>query len=133
MVEQQTRLIEQQTTLVQQQMTAQAHSTEQQHRVPYEAFKKLGPPSFSGIVDPIEAENWIADMEKIFSVMEVTDTQQVVLATFMLTGDARYWWEATQRRLDPAPTADVTWPQFTQVFFDKYFPISYRRQRRGNF
>lgn len=47
---------------------------DQQHHVPYEAFKKLGPPSFPGTVDPMIAKNWVVDIEKIFKVMDVTDT-----------------------------------------------------------
>ncbi|PKI68249.1 hypothetical protein CRG98_011385 [Punica granatum] len=100
---------------------------------PYERFRKYGPPSFSGSADPIEAENLIAGMERIFSVMEVSDTQRVALATFMLEGDAQYWWEATQRRLDPNSSHVITWVEFTQAFYNKYFPASFRRAKEREF
>ncbi|OWM67173.1 hypothetical protein CDL15_Pgr000625 [Punica granatum] len=100
---------------------------------PYERFRKYGPSNFSGSADPIEAENWITGMERIFSIMEVSDTQRVALASFMLEGDAQYWWEATQRRLDPNSLHAITWFEFTQAFYNKYFPASFRRTKEREF
>ncbi|XP_031394177.1 uncharacterized protein LOC116205681 [Punica granatum] len=121
LVEQQAQLIEQQTAFFKRQAAQPSASTShmEQQLTPYERFRKYGPSSFSGSADPIEAENWIAGMERIFSIMEVSDTQRVALATFMLEGDAQYWWEATQRRLDPNSSHVITWAEFTQAFYNK--------------
>ncbi|PKI58538.1 hypothetical protein CRG98_021070 [Punica granatum] len=72
-------------------------------------------------------------MERIFPIMEVSDTQRVALATFMLEGDAQYWWEATQRRLDTNSSHVITWAEFTQAFYNKYFPASFRRAKEREF
>ncbi|PKI31821.1 hypothetical protein CRG98_047788 [Punica granatum] len=93
LVEQQAQLIEQQTAFFQRQAAQPSASTShmEQQLTPYERFRKYGPSSFSGSADPIEAENWIAGMERIFAIMEISDNQRVALATFMLEGDAQYW------------------------------------------
>ena len=105
----------------------------EQQLTPYERFRKYGPSSFSRSAGPIEAVNWITGMERIFSIMEVSDNQRVALATFMLEGDAQYLWEATQRRLDPNSSHIITWAEFTQAFYNKYFPASFRRAKEREF
>ncbi|PKI61395.1 hypothetical protein CRG98_018203 [Punica granatum] len=135
LVEQQAQLIEQQMAFFQRQAAQPSVSTShmESQLTPYERFRKYGPSSFSGSADPIEAENWISGMERIFSIMEVSDTQHVALATFMLEGDAQYWWEATQRRLDPNSSHVITWAEFTQAFYNKYFQPRFGAPRSGNF
>ncbi|PKI67618.1 hypothetical protein CRG98_011998, partial [Punica granatum] len=135
LVEHQTQLIEQQMAFFHRQAAQPGTSTSQMELqlTPYERFRKYGPSNFSGSADSIEAENWIIGMERIFSIMEVSDTQRVALASFMLEGDARYWWEATQRQLDPNSLDAITWFEFTQAFYNKYFPASFRRTKELEF
>lgn len=76
--------------------------------------------------------------------MVVTNEQMVLLATFMLKGDARRWWEVTKQRLStpvttsandnvaPTPTV-ITWAAFTKAFNEKYFPRSYQMGQRKEF
>ena len=45
-----------------------------------EQFKKMGLPSFLGNPDPIEAETWIMQMEKIFDVVVCIEVQKVIFA-----------------------------------------------------
>nr|POE75026.1 hypothetical protein CFP56_15814 [Quercus suber] len=53
-----------------------------------EKFRKLDPPAFKGTKDPIEANNWLKEIERLFRAMEVSDEQRVILAVFALKGDA---------------------------------------------
>ena len=53
-----------------------------------ERFQKQKPQSFSSAPTPIEAENWIAHLEKIFDVLGCSDNQRVLLAAYKLEGDA---------------------------------------------
>ncbi|GKD26880.1 hypothetical protein Tco_1233094, partial [Tanacetum coccineum] len=55
-----------------------------------ERFQKQKPNSFSRAPTPIDAENWIDHLEKIFEVLECTKNQQVHLAVYKLEGDARF-------------------------------------------
>ena len=56
-----------------------------------EKFRKLDPPAFKGTKDPIEADNWLKEIERLFRAMEVSDEQRVILAVFVLKGDALEW------------------------------------------
>ena len=58
----------------------------------FEGFKKLGPPNFAGTSEPAEAEIWLRQIEKYYTVLNCTEQQKVAFATFMLIGEADYWW-----------------------------------------
>eukprot|EP00261_Vitis_vinifera_P031887 XP_019073130.1 PREDICTED: uncharacterized protein LOC109121891 [Vitis vinifera] len=97
----------------------------------FDDFKKLGPPYFFGATDPIEAEAWILKMEKFFGVIDCSDEQKASYAVFMLDKEADHWWRMTRRLLeDQGP---ITWRQFREAFYKKYFPDSVRRQKVGEF
>ena len=40
----------------------------------FEQFKKLNPPAFKGVSDPIVAESWTLDLEKYFDVLNYSKT-----------------------------------------------------------
>ncbi|KAL6332469.1 hypothetical protein AAG906_008497 [Vitis piasezkii] len=95
----------------------------------FDDFKKLGPPYFSGATDPTEAEAWILKMEKFFGVIDCSEEQKASYAAFMLDKEADHWWRMTRRLLeDQGP---ITWRQFREAFYKKYFPDSVRRQKVG--
>ena len=58
----------------------------------FEQFKKLNPPAFKGESHPIVAELWTLDLEKYFDVLNCSEMQKVVVATFMLGGEVKHWW-----------------------------------------
>ncbi|RVW95658.1 Transposon Ty3-I Gag-Pol polyprotein [Vitis vinifera] len=97
----------------------------------FDDFKKLGPPYFSGVTDPTEAEAWILKMEKFFGVIDCSEEQKASYAAFMLDKEADHWWRMTRRLLeDQGP---ITWKQFREAFYKKYFPDSVKRQKVGEF
>ena len=55
-------------------------------------FQKQKPRSFSSAKFPVEAQNWITHIEKIFEVMGVGDEFKARLATYKLEDDAQSWW-----------------------------------------
>ena len=79
------------------------------HLVNFKDFKLVGPPEFSGSTDPIEAQTWIEEMEKVFDVARVAEEQKTSFATFMLKGEASYWWKANKGR---AGEGVITWEKF---------------------
>ncbi|XP_038902289.1 uncharacterized protein LOC120088923 [Benincasa hispida] len=80
-------------------------------------------------MDPTIAENWITSIETIFRHMNIPEEQKVNCVTFMLRGDAKFLWESTQRTIK----GSVTWQQFNQVFYNKYFPLTVRYQKEVEF
>ncbi|GMY25234.1 Cellular nucleic acid-binding protein [Fagus crenata] len=95
-----------------------------------EKFRKLDPPSFKGSKDPLEADNWLKELDRLFKAMNVRDEQRVTLAVFMLKGDALEWWESTERTHEGG---FVSWQQFVDLFRKRYFPDSLRLQKEAKF
>ncbi|MQL67928.1 hypothetical protein Taro_000204 [Colocasia esculenta] len=71
---------------LQAQLEAQAEIPAQDHGGPsiMERFKWMLPPSFKGESDPLLAENWMREIEKIFRAVRCADEDKVTLATYML-------------------------------------------------
>ncbi|GJX64782.1 hypothetical protein Tco_0299125 [Tanacetum coccineum] len=59
-----------------------------------ERFNKQKPRSFEKAVAPVDAENWISHMEKIFDVMDCNEAFKTRLAVYKFEGDALAWWKA---------------------------------------
>ena len=52
---------------------------------------KRNPRTYEGKYDPVELEEWIRGMEKIFAIVEVPENKKVNIGTFYLTGEADIW------------------------------------------
>ncbi|XP_061368495.1 uncharacterized protein LOC133311457 [Gastrolobium bilobum] len=61
------------------------------------AFRKHKPLYFDGALDPIAAARWLQALEKIFRVMQCTNPQKLMFATYMLEGDTHEWWMNTSQ------------------------------------
>ena len=66
----------------------------------YNQFRRMQAPEFGGSADPIEADNWLVDLQVILDFLELDDRERVLCASFMLKKDARLWWETVQIRRD---------------------------------
>ncbi|MED6200568.1 hypothetical protein PIB30_086450 [Stylosanthes scabra] len=56
-------------------------------------FLKVNPPSFSGATTVTKADEWFREMERSLRAQQVPEDQYVSFATYMLKGDAHYWWQ----------------------------------------
>ena len=59
-------------------------------------FSKLKPSSFQGGLEPLKAEAWVLETEKLFEVFPCSEAHKVLLATFTLQEEARRWWMLTR-------------------------------------
>ncbi|KAM0849221.1 hypothetical protein ACQ4PT_053871 [Festuca glaucescens] len=89
-------------------------------------FLRLNPPAFHGSAKPLEAEDWLTEIEKIFDAMRCPDEEKVSLATFMLQGGAFDWWGVHKNKYTEGFV--VTWRLFKEEFYKKYFPESVQRK-----
>ncbi|MQM00258.1 hypothetical protein Taro_032991, partial [Colocasia esculenta] len=62
-----------------------------------ERFKRMSPPSFKGESDPLLAESWMREIEKIFWAIRCAEDDKVTLATYMLQERADVWWSSHLR------------------------------------
>ncbi|XP_057962330.1 uncharacterized protein LOC131153899 [Malania oleifera] len=70
-----------------------------------EKLTKMNPMTFSRGADPVVAENWMQEIDKILMVLHCTDEQRVLSATYKLT----------------------------EIFFDHYFPATVREAKVAGF
>ena len=76
-------------------------------------YTQLGGTKFSGSEGTIEAQQWLKGLEKIFSGLEITDTQKRQLAAWQLQDAAQDWWESVTSRIEENT---ITWAQFRYKF-----------------
>ncbi|XP_028063556.1 uncharacterized protein LOC114266814 [Camellia sinensis] len=87
-------------------------------------FMKMKPPTFLGSIEPLKAETWLLEMEKLFKVFPYFEIQKVLLATYTLKDKARRWWLLIRNN-----NGNMTWAQFNAIFYDKYFPQCFQDRK----
>ncbi|MQM11378.1 hypothetical protein Taro_044282 [Colocasia esculenta] len=80
------------------------------------------PPSFKGESDPLMAESWMREIEKIFRAIRCADDDKVTLATYMLQERADVWWASLLRTRFEDGAVDVAWDEFVRLFRAKFIP-----------
>ncbi|XP_075497619.1 uncharacterized protein LOC142554583 [Primulina tabacum] len=89
----------------------------------FEQFRLLNPKEFGGTTDPFLAEGWIQSLELHFQYLDMRDNDRVRCAAYMLRDNASLWWEGATHGVN---LATLTWEQFKEMFYDKYFPANVR-------
>ena len=46
----------------------------------YERFRRQKPPTFNGSHDPVEAEDWLKNVQRIFAYMKLEDHEKLAYA-----------------------------------------------------
>ncbi|KAL0556632.1 hypothetical protein IC582_005146 [Cucumis melo] len=75
---------------------------------------------------------WLPSLETIFRYMKCPEDQKVQCAVFMLTDRGTAWWETTERMLG-GDVSQITWQQFKESFYAKFFSASLRDAKRQEF
>ena len=88
----------------------------------FERFRKRGPKEFSGQKDPLAADDWLVNAEKIFDVFTCIGREKVNLTASLFYGLASTWWQ-TLKEPYQMMTDGTTWETFKTQFTDKYVPL----------
>ena len=57
-------------------------------------FTTHHPPTFTGGEDPVAANHWFRQVERILEAMKITsEATRIRLATFKLEGESHVWWD----------------------------------------
>ena len=90
-------------------------------------FKAHHPPTFMGVSDPMVADHWFRQVEKILEASEITfDALRIRLVAFHLEGESQVWWNRVKASRD---LEAMTWKEFRELFMDKYFLASARHTK----
>ncbi len=60
------------------------------------------------------------------------EKKEVVMAVFKHEGEAEHWWKMTKAGLE-AKGKPLTWTNFLEAFYEKYFPNSVRDKKELEF
>ena len=94
-------------------------------------FMAHHPPTSTGEGDPMVADHWFRQVERILKAMEITsDAMRIRLSTFKLEGESHVWWDWIKVSRDPET---MTWREFRELFKSKFFPASTRHAKAWEF
>lgn len=85
-----------------------------------EQFLKSKPPKFTRIGSLEETKQSIDEIERIFQLLNCSDTEKITLAKYQLEGNAKHWWRASRDTIFPFGTV-ITWDDFIRAFNGKHF------------
>ena len=89
-------------------------------------FRAHHPPTFIGGGDPMVADHWFMQIEKVLEAMEITsDVTRIRLDAFQLEGEAQVWWKWARISRD---LEVMTWAEFQELFMGTYFPETAKAQ-----
>ena len=94
-------------------------------------FRAHHPPTFRRGGDPMVANHWFMQIEKVLEAMEISSYMtRIRLAVFQLEGEAQVWWNwaKTSRDLEA-----MTWAEFQELFMGTYFSDTARHAKAQEF
>ncbi|XP_070039331.1 uncharacterized protein [Nicotiana tomentosiformis] len=94
-------------------------------------FKKLFPVHFSGASSEDPQAN-LDNCHEVLWSMGIVETNGVDFAAFQITSSATKWWR-DYLLTRPARSPALTWDQFSQLFLEKFLPITLREEHRRQF
>ncbi|XP_073273268.1 uncharacterized protein [Primulina huaijiensis] len=95
-------------------------------------FQSFKPPILKGTETSIDCESWLDDMEMLFDSLDYTDERRVRLIGHQLHEVAKSWWLTTNKALEHRSTV-ITWRIFKAEFYQRFFPVSYRKDKGAEF
>ena len=94
-------------------------------------FMAHHPPTFTRGRDPVVADHWFQQVERILEAMEITsDATRIRLAMFKLEGESQVWWDWIKVSRD---LEMMTWGEFRELFMSKFFLASARHAKAREF
>ncbi|XP_074277131.1 uncharacterized protein LOC141600780 [Silene latifolia] len=96
-------------------------------------FKKMGncnPKTYDGKLDPVELENWIRSLDKLFDAIQCPEKWRVEFTVYYLVGQADLWWETVKERKNEE---GFDWTQFKKLMRSKFYPPSLRKEKEEEF
>ena len=82
---------------------------------------RRNPRVYGGDLNPVELEDWIRGIKKIFAVVEVPEEKKVNIGTFYLTSEADIWWSTVKDNLQGP---EFMCAKFLQELRAKFYPIT---------
>jgi hypothetical protein len=112
-------LLTMQQTLVKMQATEpQAPPPPQRDRL--EDFQCTKPPTFSYVMEPMDADDWLKSIENKLQVVQCNNREKVPLPSHQLSGPTADWWDAYVEAHEEPDS--INWPEFKAAFHAHHVP-----------
>jgi hypothetical protein len=83
-------------------------------------FQRTKPPSFSHVIESMDADDWLKSVEKKLQVVQCNNCEKVLLASHQLSGPIASWWDAyVEAHEEPK---SINWPEFRVAFRAHHVP-----------
>ncbi|TYK12237.1 pol protein [Cucumis melo var. makuwa] len=82
--------------------------------------------------NPTKAQMWLTSIETIFRYMKCLEDQKVQCAVFFLEDRGTAWWETVERMLG-GDVSKITWEQFKENFYAKFFSANVKHAKLQEF
>src|ERR1043165_2540197 len=93
-------------------------------------FLAISPPRFAEARDPLEADDWLAEIKKHFTANAVRPEDYVTFASFQLQGAAGSWYSTYKENKGDAA---ITWDEFVKDFRAAHIPSGLIERKREEF
>ncbi|KAL6223467.1 hypothetical protein ACLB2K_006854 [Fragaria x ananassa] len=110
----------------------QRFSTSMVPEINYDRAYKNGARAFSHAVEPLDAQNWVETIEKMFIQVRCLEDRKVGLATQFFEKEAWHWWLDLSRGMGDAAN-HMSWDQFTTPFRERYISHAHVNRMREEF
>ncbi|XP_049394548.1 uncharacterized protein LOC125858793 [Solanum stenotomum] len=71
-------------------------------------FQRMNPPNFTGSSVTEDPENFVEELQKVFEIMHVVNTERVELDAYQMKGVSRIWFDQWMKnRVEDAPLAKM--------------------------
>jgi hypothetical protein len=94
-------------------------------------FQRTKPLTFSHVVEPMYADDWLKSIEKKLQVVQCNNHEKVLLASYQLSGPAANWWDAY---VEPHEEPEsINWPEFRAAFHAHHVPQGFIELKKKEF
>ena len=83
-------------------------------------FMKFRPPTFDHAEDPLEADDWLREINKKLDIIHARGRDRVLLAAHQLIGTAGEWWDNYSNASENPE--NITWDEFQEAFCEYHIP-----------
>jgi hypothetical protein len=89
------------------------------------------PPTYSHLVDPLDADDWLKTINKMLNITQCNDHEKVLYASGCLEEAASDWWDAYTVAHAAADT--ITWQEFQESFHTHHIPACVKKLKQKEF
>ena len=102
-------------------------------KVPLSEFLKLTPPTFKGVDNSEDPQQFLDSVWCRCEAMGCTDHRVVTLTSFRLEGEVVVKWYESKRGERAVSSPPMEWKEFSEMFLERFLPESVREARSYEF